>query len=195
MIRRYLAVPGGIALAILVWLGGLAVVIWTYGQTDRAEPSDCVIVLGAAIQGDRPSPVFEERIRHALQLYRTGLVAKVIFTGGCGDGLTRAESEVAAAYALQAGLPAADILTEARSRTTKQNLVEARLLMEAHGLRTAILVSDPLHMRRAMWMAHDLGIRAVSSPTPTTRYRSWPARLRFLRRELYYWHHYWFSGT
>ena len=61
-------------------------------------------------------------------------------------------------------------------------------------MRTAILVSDPLHLRRAMWMAHDLGLSAVTSPTPTTRYRSWRARFRFLGRELYYWHYYLFTG-
>ena len=49
-------------------------------------------------------------------------------------------------------------------------------------------------MRRATWMAGDLGIAAVSSPTPTTRYRSLKTKLRFLRHELYYWHHYAFSG-
>ena len=62
------------------------------------------------------------------------------------------------------------------------------------GLRTAVLVSDPLHLRRAIWMADDLGIAAVSSPTPTTRYRSLKTKLRFLRHELYYWHHDAFSG-
>ena len=90
--------------------------------------------------------------------------------------------------------PSADTYTESRSRTTQQNLAEAKLLMDAHGLRSAILVSDPLHMRRAMWMARELGIAAVSSPTPTTRYRSLKTKLRFLRHELYYWHHYAFSG-
>ena len=101
------------------------------------------------------------------------------------------------AYAAQVKANAkvvADTLTERRSRTTQQNLAEAKLLMDAHGLRSAILVSDPLHMRRAMWMARELGIAAVSSPTPTTRYRSLKTKLRFLRHELYYWHHYAFSG-
>ena len=83
---------------------------------------------------------------------------------------------------------------EVRSHTTVQNLAEAQAIMQAQGLKTAILVSDPLHLRRAMWMARDLGIDAVSSPTPTSRYRSWSARLRFLRRELHYWHVYLFTG-
>lgn len=194
MYRRIWILLGWIPFAILAWLAILGTSIVRYGAADRAVKSDCAIVLGAAAYGDQPSPVFEERIRHGISLYRAGLVSTIIFTGGYGDGARHAESEVAAAYAIRAGLPSAAILTEPRSRTTRQNLAEAKLLMETRGLRTAILVSDPLHMRRAMWMANDLGIPAVSSPTPTTRYRSMPAKLRFLRRELYYWHHYLFTG-
>ena len=194
MARRILQVLGGFVLALLAWLAALGAAIWSYGEKDRAAPADCAIVLGAAAYGVRPSPVFEERIRHGLALYQTGLVRKIIFTGGYGTGADHAESEVAAAYAQRAGIPPADILTELRSRTTQQNLAEAKRLMDAHGLDRAILVSDPLHMRRAMWMARDLGIDAVSSPTPTTRYRSAKTRWRFLRRELYYWHHYLFTG-
>ena len=194
MIRVVLKTLGVLILLPLVWLAVLSAAIWSYGAQDQAKPADCAIVLGAAVYGARPSPVFEERIRHGIALYQTGLVAKLIFTGGCGTGSENAESEVAAAYAIQAGVPAADTFTESRSRTTQQNLAEAKLLMDAHGLRSAILVSDPLHMRRAMWMARELGIAAVSSPTPTTRYRSLKTKLRFLRHELYYWHHYAFSG-
>ena len=194
MIRTVLKTLGVLVLLPLVWLVALSAAIWSYGGRDQAEKSDGAIVLGAAIYGDRPSPVFEERIRHGIALYQTGLVAKIIFTGGCGTGDERAESEVAAAYAERAGVPPTDVFTERRSRTTQQNLAEAKLLMAAHGLRSAILVSDPLHMRRATWMAGTLGIAAVSSPTPTSRFRSLKTKWRFLRHELYYWHHYAFSG-
>ncbi len=193
-IRRVLIGLGVGAFALIAWLVALGTAIWSYGLTDHAVKSDCAIVLGAAAYGARPSPVFEERIRHAISLYRSRQVSKIIFTGGYGDGATHAESEVGAAYAVREGVPAADVLTEPRSRTTQQNLTEARALMEAHGLRTAILVSDPLHMRRAMWMARDLGIPAVSSPTPTSRYRSWKTKFGFLRHELHYWHVYLFKG-
>ncbi|MGD9611417.1 MAG: YdcF family protein [Kiritimatiellia bacterium] len=194
MIRLLLKILSVFVLLPLVWLFALGGTIWGYGMLDRAEKSDCVIVLGAAAYGNRPSPVFEERIRHGIALYRSGTVARLIFTGGFGEGASHAESEVAAAYAVRAGVPASAILTENRSRTTQQNLAEARALMDAQGLRTAILVSDPLHMRRAIWQARDLEMQAVSSPTPTSRFRSWRTRWRFLRRELYYWHYYLFTG-
>ena len=192
--RGIFIVLGALVLVPLAWLAALGTAIWIYGATDQAVKSDCAIVLGAAAYGTQPSPVFEERIRHAIDLYRTGLVAKIIFTGGYGTGADHAESEVGAAYAAREGVPTTDVFVEHRSRTTQQNLAEAQILMAAHGLETAILVSDPLHMRRAMLMAADLGIAAVSSPTPTSRYRSFKTKFTLLRHELYFWHHYLFTG-
>ena len=106
-----------------------------------------------------------------------------------------AESEVARDFALRAGVPASDIFIETRSRTTRQNLLEAKRVMDSVGLRTAAIVSDPLHMKRALRMSSDLGIAAVSSPTPTTRFRGWRSRAAFLARELYFYHHYLVAGA
>ena len=87
------------------------------------------------------------------------------------------------------------MLFEEISRTTQQNLSEALAVMRKNGLKSAVIVSDPLHMRRAMWMAHDLGIKASSSPTPSSRYRSTTTRASFLARELYFFHHSFFTGN
>jgi uncharacterized SAM-binding protein YcdF (DUF218 family) len=38
-------------------------------------------------------------------------------------------------------------------------------------------------MKRALTIARDVGIEAHPSPTPTSRYRTWRSKLRFLLRE------------
>ncbi len=182
-----------LAIAMTGWLTAVGYSIWSFGNEDHAKPSDCVIVLGAAVYGAQPSPVFEERIKHGIALYRAGTVSKIIFTGGVGEGASHAESSVAANYAIREGVPASAIFTETKSRTTRENLVEASALMST--LQTAILVSDPLHIKRAALMAHDLGIPAVSSPTPTSRYRSLKSKLGFLFREINFYHHYRVTGN
>lgn len=184
-----------LAISLAGWLIVLGCSIWSFGNEDHAKPSDCAVVLGAAVYGAEPSPVFKERIKHAVFLYRTGVVSKIIFTGGYGYGESDAESSVAAAYAIREGVPSSAVLTETKSHTTHENLIEAKALMSAISLRTAILVSDPLHMKRSALMAHDLGISAVTSPTPTSRYRSLKSRLEFLGREIYFYHHYRFTGN
>lgn len=174
---------------LLLWLLGVAAWIIWVGDRDQAAPADAIIVLGAAAYDAKPSPVFEERIRHGLDLYRQGFAPKLIFTGGFGGAGARfSESQVARRYALKQQIPAKDILIESQSRTTRQNLVEAKRLMDAHGMRRAILVSDPLHMARALRLSQELGIDALASSTPSTRFRSFHTSWRFLAQEIYFFH-------
>lgn len=180
---------------VLLWLLGVAAWIIWVGDRDQAAPADAIIVLGAAAYDAKPSPVFEERIRHGLDLYRQGYAPKLIFTGGFGGAGARfSESQVARRYALKQEIPARDILIENRSRTTRQNLVEAKRLMDAHGMHRAILVSDPLHMARALRLSEELGIDALASSTPSTRFRSFHTSWRFLAQEIYFFHRDLFAG-
>jgi uncharacterized SAM-binding protein YcdF (DUF218 family) len=81
------------------------------------------------------------------------------------------------------GVPSTDILIEEQSTITEQNISYAVELMNERNLTTAIIVSDPLHMKRAMLIAKDHRLPAYSSPTPTTRYRTLKTQLPFLGRE------------
>jgi len=164
----------------------LAMSIWVHGGDDDRTPSDAAIVLGAAVWNGTPSPVFEARIRHAVDLERTGRVRMIVFTGGVGEGDTIAESDAARVLAVALGVPDEHILGERESRTTLENLVLARDLAGGAHLGRLLIVSDPLHLPRALRMARDLGLDAHPSPTPYTRYVSLRARLRFLAREVYY---------
>ncbi len=175
--------------ALLAWL--LCVTAWIVwvGERDQAAKADAIIVLGAAAYDAKPSPVFEERIRHGLDLYRQGYAPLLIFTGGYGgSGARFSESQVARRYAIKQGVPDEAILIETASRTTRQNLVEARRLMEQRQLHRVIIVSDPLHMARALRLAHELGIDALASSTPSTRFRSFHTSWKFLVQEVYFFH-------
>ena len=176
-------------LVVLFWLVGVAAYITWVGQRDDARPAGAIIVLGAAAYDATPSPVFEERIRHGIDLYRRGLAPKLIFTGGYGGvGARFSESQVARRYALRQGVPDKAILIESLSRNTHDNLRQASLLMQQHQLHDVIVVSDPLHMARALRISKELGIRAVGSPTPTSRFRTFATRWRFLLQEVYFFH-------
>ena len=174
---------------LLLWLLGVAAWIIWVGDRDQAAPADAIIVLGAAAYDAKPSPVFEERIRHGLDLYRQGYAPKLIFTGGFGGARARfSESQVARRYALKQKIPADAILIETKSRTTRQNLVEAKVLMKQNDLHKVIVVSDPLHMARALRLSKELGIDALASSTPSTRFRSFHTSWRFLLQEVYFFH-------
>ena len=171
---------------LILVMGLLALSIYSYRNTTSDLHADAAIILGAAVWGNELSPVFRERVNHAINLYRSGRVRKLIFTGGRGNQGEPAESLAASQYARQSGVPAGDILIEDRSHTTYENLLHAKGVADDHGLKTVLIVSDPLHMKRAMVMARDMGLEAYPSPTPTTRYQSLKSQVGLLAYETFY---------
>lgn len=184
--RRLISIGVGLLCAVLGAILYAAWDIYSYSRTSEPIRADAAVVLGAAAWGDQPSPVFGERINHAVDLYKQGYVDRIVFTGGQGDLDEPAESVVARQYATGQGVPQEDILVEMQSRTTRENLHYAYQLASKEGLKTFLIVSDPLHMKRAMRIARDMGMDAHSSPTPTTRYQSAGSQFRFLARETYF---------
>ena len=176
-----------VILAVCTYLLLTAVSIVSFSGVDETRPADTAIVLGASVYDNSPSPVFCERINHAVELYEDGTVRTIIMTGGVGEGNIRSEADIAREYAEQQGIPADAIFMEETSRITDENVGNAKQVMAEHDMDTALIVSDPLHMKRAMLYAHDHEMEAYSSPTPTSLYRSWKTKAPFLAREtLYY---------
>ncbi len=171
---------------LLLWLLALAIEIVTYSTVRDDGPADAAIVLGAAAWDGQPSPVFEERIKHAIDLYQAGRVTAIIFTGGAGEGESTAESIAASHYAIKRGVSPEDVYCEAASHFTHENLAGAKAIVEQQRFNRVLIVSDPLHMRRALTMAHDFGLNAYPSPTPTSRYVSLSSQLDFLWGEVRY---------
>lgn len=73
-----------IVVLVLV-IAGTALRIYTYSDNSSDTQADAAVVLGAAVWSQGVSPVFRERINHAIELYRRGRVHKIIFTGGQGN--------------------------------------------------------------------------------------------------------------
>ena len=178
-------------LTIALWLIAVGVGIVNYGKTDEKCSCEVAIVLGAATENGEVSPVYRERLNHGIWLYQNQYVDYLIFTGGVGEGNTQSDAFAAKEYAVEKGIPANAIFLEERSTITEENLKYAKEIMEENSWNTALIVSDPLHMKRAMLMAKDFGIESYSSPTPTSMYRSLKTKLPFLVREEFFYIGYW----
>lgn len=157
-----------------------------YPSVNYQGQYDCAIVLGAAVDITKPTPVYEARLRHGVELFQQKTVSTLIFTGGLGDGDRLSEGEVGAIYAENQGIPKDKIFFEQQSKTTPENLIEAQKVMAKNNLNSAIIISDPLHLLRSLKIAQWLGIKAGTSATPYSRYQSWKTKLPFLLRETYF---------
>ena len=140
--------------------------IWQQGLQDERRPAGAVVVLGAAQYNGRPSPIFESRLRHAVDLFRTGDYRFLMVTGGKQPGDTTTEAAVARQFAIKQGVPADRILMEDHGRNTLESLDAVRSTLAGQSIHDAVFVSDRSHMLRVLRMAADLGITAYGSPTP-----------------------------
>ena len=161
-------------LFVLALAGGGAVVgyaafrIWQQGETDERRRADAIVVLGAAHYEETPSAVFAARLDHAIALWHDGIAPYLVMTGGRAPGDVLSESEAARMYAIGHGVPADAILSEDQGRDTKASVAGVAAVLRAGDLRSAVFVSDRLHMLRVLRIARDEGIEAYGSPTTTS---------------------------
>jgi uncharacterized SAM-binding protein YcdF (DUF218 family) len=160
------AVLGCLAIAIVA--GYTTYRVWVQGQRDDQQPADAIVVMGAAQYNGRPSPMFEARLEHAVELYRAGVAPRLVVTGGKAAGDLTTEAASARAFAMARGVPGDMILVEDQSRTTLESIRAVGGVMRANGLENAVFVSDRPHMLRVLRMAADDGITAWGSPTGTS---------------------------
>jgi uncharacterized SAM-binding protein YcdF (DUF218 family) len=183
-----------IAIPIVATLAFGAEVLRYAAMTDDG-PADAAVVLGAAVRTTGPSPVYVERINHAVWLYKSGAVKYLIMTGGRGLGERVAEADAGRDLAITDGVPANAILSETASRDTEQNIANVMPIVAERGFGKVLIVSDPLHMMRAMQIAGRVGLDASPSPTPTSRYRTLLSQIPMLIRETYFNMHYRLLGS
>ena len=167
--------------ACLLFVGALVPYIWfgfnlhyvsTDNETDYSVPSQVIIVLGCpSYEGNIPSDSYsgcvQARAHQAADLYHRGLAPYIIPTGGMtGPPPTEA---TAMSEVMQAdGVPASAIFLEEQARSTVGNIQYSRAIMQANGWETAILVTDPHHIKRAAFIARDAGLNITTSPATTS---------------------------
>ncbi len=173
-------------IAVICYFLFNAFLIFQFSKNYSETKSDVAIVLGAATYHGELSPVFRERLNHGIYLYQAGIVDYILLTGGVGEGERFADSEVAKSYVISQDVPEDVILIETSSNYTIENLQEAKHIMDSLSLHSALIVSDPLHMKRSVELAHKLDLDCEPSPTKTSMYKSFFPKLKSLLYETFF---------
>ncbi len=161
-IRRIVLILLGVWLIICVMLAG---VVYVYGLTDRAQPEDVIVVLGSGLAPDlSPSPGLIRRANHAADLWKAHYAPEIICSGGYTTSSQRSEADGCAQVLQADGVPADAIILEKQSRSTEENAFYSDQIMEAHGWKTALVVSDGFHLLRASWIFAQQNIPITTSP-------------------------------
>ena len=161
------------ALLLVMALGilGLALILgingWVKGsvsdkilsEEDAAQLTDvdCIIVLGCQVRDDgTPSHMLEDRLRRSVSLYDLGAAPKILMSGDHG---TRGYDEVDTMkhYAVDAGIPSADVFMDHAGFSTYETMYRAK---EVFCARKVIIVTQEYHLYRSVYIAEALGLEA-----------------------------------
>jgi uncharacterized SAM-binding protein YcdF (DUF218 family) len=109
-----------------------------------------------------------DRLMQAIELFNTGVIKKIIISGGPGHILyrDRMEADYIRNYLVNIGINESDIIYESRSMNTIENATfTAQLMKENNITGTALLITSALHMRRAVTTFEKQGVSVEPYPT------------------------------
>lgn len=106
-----------------------------------------------------------DRIVHAMDLYRKGIIKKILVTGGSGTLTFEGNKEAHALkdFLLSNGIPQIDILIEDKARNTRENALFVAEMVDPSD--RALLITSAFHMYRAKKCFQKVGLTVSTFAT------------------------------
>lgn len=164
-------------LAALALLVGAGPYLWIrFATTGKvytvadAPSAPVAIVLGAGLNADgSPKPYLEIRLENTLRLYQDGRIRAILVSGDHGQ-VNYDEVAAMTSWLVEHGVPAGKVVADHAGFDTYDSCVRA---YEVFGVRTALVVTQEFHVRRAVFLCREAGIDAagVGAPAPDNDFR------------------------
>jgi len=124
---------------------------------DWANPR-VAVVFGASVYGNGDlSPILEDRVETAIELYRARKVDRILVSGDARHPSYN-EPKAMYEYLVNHAVASKDVIVDTSGRSTYETCLRAK---EVFGLQRAVLVSQSFHLSRALYIANQLGLDAV----------------------------------
>ena len=146
-----------LALGIAAYGALVAYVCYREANVPAPGVYDAIIVLGAQVKPDgEPSVQLRWRLDKALEMYRQSPCV-IVVCGAQGGNEPRPEADVMRELLLADGVPATHVYTDPVSTDTRQNMENAKEILDGLGLTAPLVVTSDYHLPRAMEIAADAG--------------------------------------
>jgi vancomycin permeability regulator SanA len=136
--------------------------------SERSEltQADAVLILGAGVRADGElGIILRDRVNTAVGVYRDGYADKILMSGDNGQ-IAYDEVTPVLQYLLAAGIPAEDIFLDYAGFNTYDSVYRAYAVFKVDRL---IVVTQPFHIDRAVFIADRLGLEVHGYPTNITQ--------------------------
>ena len=117
---------------------------------------DCILILGAGVRNNAPSPMLEDRLLKGIELYNKNISNKIIMSGDHGRE-EYDEVNIMKDFAIDKGVKSEDIFMDHAGFSTYESIYRAKEIFEA---KKIIIVTQSYHLYRALYIANSLGIEA-----------------------------------
>lgn len=135
-------------------------------ECSNLENIDCIIVLGAGVWGKDPSPMLEDRLLQAIELYNNNVSSKIIMSGDHGKE-DYDEVNVMKNYAIQKGVSSEDIFMDHAGFSSYDSIYRAKNIFNA---KKVVIVTQKYHLYRALYIANQLGLEAYGVNSDPRQY-------------------------
>jgi uncharacterized SAM-binding protein YcdF (DUF218 family) len=160
--------------SFFLWLFSFLLVlglIYSSTKNYTIENPDYLVILGAGLNGDRPSLTLQKRLGTGLTYLQEHPQLPIIVTGGQGPGETISEAQAMSDYLQQHGINGDRIILESHSRSTMENFVFTSKILEELGKEKPIrimIITNDFHLLRSKMLAERNGFIAgcLAAPTP-----------------------------
>ncbi len=135
---------------------------------NEPDSIDVLIVLGAGVWGDRPSPQLQLRLETAASLYKKNPEMTVLVSGGQGPDEWISEAQAMHDTLIALGVSDTSILMEEDSTSTVENLRYSKAVLDSLGFENPSIgiVTTDFHMYRAKMLARRFGMEAQGQSAP-----------------------------
>jgi uncharacterized SAM-binding protein YcdF (DUF218 family) len=110
-----------------------------------------------------------DRVTHTIQLYKLGLIKKILVSGGTGLLLKDGEPEADKFknVMIMAGVPEDDILIENKTRNTGESAIAVKKIIDSlqYEPKDCLLITSAFHMRRSLACYNHAGLNVDSFST------------------------------
>lgn len=135
-------------------------------DASKIDDIDCIVVLGAGVWGDKPSPMLEDRIMQAIELYKNNVSSKIIMSGDHGK-VEYDEVNIMKNFAIEQGVPSEDIFMDHAGFSSYDSIYRTKAIFDA---KKVVVVTQKYHLYRALYIANSLEIEAYGVGSDPRKY-------------------------
>ncbi len=128
--------------------------------------ADCILILGAGVRNNQPSPMLNDRLLQGIELYKQKKAPKIIMSGDHGKD-SYDEVNVMKRFAIEQDVPSSDIFMDHAGFSTYESIYRAKEIFQA---KKIIIVTQEYHLYRALYIADRLGLDAYGVLADTKQY-------------------------